>query len=93
MTSLRVLLPRLPKHGHGGRGTKLKGVEPSAAWQFASGLTNVVLDWPLLAAVGHTGGAAALVIVLTGALCATRGAGQRDAVSSASSLHLSSPIR
>jgi cytochrome c oxidase assembly protein subunit 15 len=24
-----------------------------------------VLDWPLLAAVGHTGGAAALVVVLT----------------------------
>ncbi|MNT96068.1 hypothetical protein D3C72_2380710 [compost metagenome] len=41
-------------------------------WQFASGLTNVVLDWPLLAAVGHTGGAAALVIVLTGALFSTR---------------------
>lgn len=43
-----------------------------AVWQFASGLTNVVLDWPLLAAVGHTGGAAALVIVLTGALFSTR---------------------
>lgn len=40
-------------------------------WQFASGLTNVVLDWPLLAAVSHTGGAAALVLVLTGALCRT----------------------
>jgi len=64
-----------------------------AAWQFASGLTNVVLDWPLLAAVGHTGGAAALVIVLTGALCATRRADQRDAAPSAPSLHLSSPIR
>ncbi|TAJ70133.1 MAG: heme A synthase, partial [Sphingobium sp.] len=64
-----------------------------AAWQFASGLTNVVLDWPLLAAVGHTGGAAALVIVLTGALCATRRADQRDAAPSATSLHLSSPIR
>lgn len=64
-----------------------------AAWQFASGLTNVVLDWPLLAAVGHTGGAAALVIVLTGALCGTRRASQRDAASSATSLHLSTPIR
>jgi len=41
-------------------------------WQFASGLTNVVLDWPLLAAVGHTGGAAALVVVMTGALFGTR---------------------
>jgi heme a synthase len=33
--------------------------------QVATGLANVVLDWPLLAAVLHTGGAAALVVVLT----------------------------
>jgi cytochrome c oxidase assembly protein subunit 15 len=33
--------------------------------QFVTGLSNVVLDWPLLAAVLHTGGAAALVVVLT----------------------------
>ncbi len=39
-----------------------------ALWQFATGLSNVVLDWPLLAAVAHTGGAAALVVVLTWAL-------------------------
>jgi cytochrome c oxidase assembly protein subunit 15 len=66
-----------------------------AAWQFASGLTNVVLDWPLLAAVGHTGGAAALVILLTGALCGTRRARPREAAASASGapLHLSTPIR
>jgi cytochrome c oxidase assembly protein subunit 15 len=36
-------------------------------WQFFSGLTNVVLDWPLIAAVAHTAGAAGLVIVLAGA--------------------------
>ncbi|MDP1566189.1 MAG: COX15/CtaA family protein, partial [Polaromonas sp.] len=36
-----------------------------ALWQFATGLSNVVLGWPLLAAVSHTGGAAALVVVLT----------------------------
>jgi cytochrome c oxidase assembly protein subunit 15 len=33
--------------------------------QLATGLTNVVLDWPLLSALMHTGGAAALVLVLT----------------------------
>ena len=33
--------------------------------QFATGLSNVVLGWPLIAAVLHTGGAAALVVVLT----------------------------
>ena len=65
-----------------------------AAWQFASGLSNVVLDWPLLAAVGHTGGAAALVIVLTGALAGTRSARPLGATAPASSsLPLSMPIR
>ncbi|GLS14703.1 COX15/CtaA family protein [Hydrogenophaga electricum] len=39
-----------------------------AAWQLLTGLSNVLLDWPLLSAVGHTGGAAALVLVLTGLL-------------------------
>ena len=34
------------------------------AWQAASGLGNVLLGWPLAAAVAHTGGAAALVVVL-----------------------------
>ncbi|QCB48302.1 COX15/CtaA family protein [Hydrogenophaga sp. PAMC20947] len=43
-----------------------------ALLQLASGMVNVVLDWPLLAAVAHTGGAAALVVVLTGALVSTR---------------------
>ncbi len=36
-----------------------------AVWQLASGLSNVLLDWPLLGAVAHTGGAAALVVLLT----------------------------
>jgi cytochrome c oxidase assembly protein subunit 15 len=33
--------------------------------QLATGLSNVVLGWPILAALLHTGGAAALVLVLT----------------------------
>lgn len=41
-------------------------------WQFLSGLSNVVLGWPIVAAVAHTGGAAALVVVLTYALRASR---------------------
>jgi cytochrome c oxidase assembly protein subunit 15 len=43
------------------------------AWQFLSGLSNVVLGWPLVAAVAHTGGAAALVVALTWALRESRG--------------------
>ena len=37
-------------------------------WQVASGLSNVVLGWPLLAALGHSAGAAALVAVLSSLL-------------------------
>jgi len=34
-------------------------------WQLASGLSNVVLGWPIVAALAHSAGAAALVGVLT----------------------------
>jgi cytochrome c oxidase assembly protein subunit 15 len=57
-----------------------------AAWlgalllaQFATGLSNVVLDWPLVAAIMHTGGAAALVVVITWALCESQAASVRYA--------------
>lgn len=66
-----------------------------ARWLFAllglqllTGLSNVVLDWPLLAAVAHTGGAAALVVVMTGLLVRSRTA---DHVASTHHLHVSRP--
>jgi cytochrome c oxidase assembly protein subunit 15 len=34
-------------------------------WQVLSGVSNVVLGWPLLAALGHSAGAAAWVIVMS----------------------------
>ena len=40
--------------------------------QLATGLSNVVLGWPLLAAVMHTGGAGALVMVLVWVLVICR---------------------
>ena len=43
-----------------------------AAWQLATGVSNVVFNWPLLAAVSHTGGAAGFVLVLTGVLVRAR---------------------
>ena len=43
-----------------------------SALQFITGLSNVVFDWPLLAAVLHTGGAAAMVVTLTWALAVSR---------------------
>ncbi len=44
-----------------------------ALWQLLTGVSNVVLEWPLLAAVSHTGGAAGLLVVLTGVLVASHG--------------------
>lgn len=40
--------------------------------QLMTGLSNVVLDWPLAAAVLHTGGAGAMMVVLVWALTVTR---------------------
>lgn len=51
-----------------------KWIAGLALWQLATGLSNVVLGWPLAAAVAHTGGAAALVVVLTWALCGSTSA-------------------
>ncbi len=41
-----------------------QGLLALAAWQLLSGLANVVLQWPLAAALTHTGGAALLVLLL-----------------------------
>jgi cytochrome c oxidase assembly protein subunit 15 len=49
-----------------------------ALWQFVTGLSNVVLDWPLVAAVSHTGGAAALVVALTWTYFSSRPAVAHD---------------
>lgn len=40
--------------------------------QFLTGLSNVVLGWPLVAALLHTGGAAALLVVLVWGLASAR---------------------
>jgi len=40
-------------------------------WQLLTGVSNVVLDWPLLSAVAHTGGSAALLLCLSWALFTT----------------------
>jgi cytochrome c oxidase assembly protein subunit 15 len=57
----------------------IAALRPQARWlaalallQLATGLGNVLLGWPLAAAVLHTGGAAALAVVLTWALCESR---------------------
>jgi len=64
-----------------------RGLAGVALWQFATGLGNVVLGWPLAAAVSHTGGAAALVLLLTWTVCATR----RQAVQAQDTARLTLP--
>ena len=67
------------------RGTA-RWIAALALWQLLTGLSNVLLDWPLLGAVGHTGGAAGLVLVLSGALLSTRSA---PAANGATNIHVS----
>ena len=74
---------------------KIQALRSAALWlaglaflQVATGLGNVLLGWPLAAAVMHTGGAAALVVVLTGIVCASRSADQTVSASKFSSSRL-----
>ena len=74
---------------------KLRAMRSAALWlaglallQVATGLGNVLLGWPLAAAVMHTGGAAGLVIVLTGIVCISRSAEQTVSASKFSSSRL-----
>ena len=69
MLALTVKLYRVPALR--GQAQWLGGL---ALLQLATGLGNVLLGWPLVAAVSHTGGAAALVVVLTGIVFRTRNA-------------------
>ncbi|MDR7295669.1 cytochrome c oxidase assembly protein subunit 15 [Pelomonas aquatica] len=49
-----------------------KALLAAAGWQLASGLSNVVLDWPIIAALAHTAGAAVLLALLTTLLARTQ---------------------
>ena len=60
--------------------TQARWLAALAVWQLLSGLSNVVLGWPMVAALAHTGGAAALVVVLAWALAASRSSAQAPIV-------------
>ena len=57
--------------------------------QLATGLANVVLGWPMVAALMHTGGAAALVLVLTWAVAASRARARTAGVPGMTAMDLS----
>ena len=59
-----ALAARLATRGPEARRFAL-GLLAVCAWQVASGLGNVLLGWPLVAAVAHTAGGAALVVLMT----------------------------
>ncbi|MBX3607554.1 MAG: COX15/CtaA family protein [Piscinibacter sp.] len=61
---LALLAWRLQATGAAGR-RFAAGIAALALLQLATGLANVVLGWPLAAAVLHVGGAAALAVLLT----------------------------
>ncbi|MCR5866923.1 COX15/CtaA family protein [Aquincola sp. J276] len=65
LTAMGLLAWRLHASGQPGARRFALGLLGLMAWQLASGLSNVVLGWPILAAVAHTAGAAALVLLLS----------------------------
>lgn len=90
LAALLLLGWRLRHAAHGLQGESAQPVAAQGRWllglallQLLTGLGNVVLDWPLAAAVLHTGGAAAMVVVLTWALAGSRTAAAHQAARSA----------
>ncbi len=67
LMTLAVKLNRMPAFR-----TQARWLAGLTLLQVATGLSNVVLGWPLVAAVSHTGGAAALVVVLTAIVFSSR---------------------
>jgi heme a synthase len=68
LTAMAMLAWRLWRSDAPGAPVYARWIALLATWQLASGLSNVVLGWPLAAALAHTGGAAVLVAVLSALL-------------------------
>ncbi len=81
LVAMVILVWRLLATGHAALRPWAMALAGAIAWQVASGLGNVLLDWPLLSAVAHTGGAAVLLVLL--AMLLTRTTPERAAVHTA----------
>ena len=57
--------------------------------QLATGMANVVLGWPIVAALLHTGGAAALVLVLAWTISASRARVRQASISHLTTMDMS----
>jgi heme a synthase len=64
-TAMALLVWRLRADGQANTRRWAHLITAVAVWQLVSGLSNVALGWPLIAAVAHTGGAAALITLMT----------------------------
>jgi cytochrome c oxidase assembly protein subunit 15 len=75
--AIALLAWRLMANGDAARRRWAAVLAALASWQLASGVSNVVLGWPILAALAHTGGAALLVCALSVLLMRAHQAGRR----------------
>jgi cytochrome c oxidase assembly protein subunit 15 len=68
LAAMAMLAWRLQVSGDAALRRVALGLALLGLWQLATGLSNVVLGWPLLAALAHTAGAALLTLLLTSLL-------------------------
>jgi heme a synthase len=80
LLALALLAWRLHAEGSSAARRWVLALAAVGLWQLASGLANVLLGWPLLAAVAHTAGAAALTVLLTVLIVRATQARRRAAV-------------
>ena len=78
LAALGALAWRLWQHGQPVQRRYARLLGALLLWQAASGLSNVVLGWPIAAALGHSAGAAALVATLVSLWARLRGAAVLD---------------
>jgi cytochrome c oxidase assembly protein subunit 15 len=79
VTAALLALALVLRRGGGARRRFGSALGLLALAQVASGLSNVVLGWPIVAALAHSAGAAALVLVLTLLLARSRRPGASGA--------------
>jgi cytochrome c oxidase assembly protein subunit 15 len=78
LAAMLALAWALHRSGDGGARRLALALLALAGWQLLSGLSNVVLGWPLLAALAHTAGAAVLITLLAVSLARVSLAGGRE---------------
>jgi cytochrome c oxidase assembly protein subunit 15 len=86
--ALALLAWRLAASGDRGLRRFAAGLAALSVLQLATGLSNAVLDWPMAAALLHTGGAAALAVLLATLLARAHVTGLGVPQAAAARVHL-----